>query len=110
MIMTRMVMEIFAFMVAGLASPTLSTMSAGIDPIATLAWRPFLDPLDAHDLWWWFLLPLAFGVSVVYKAIRLPSMRRFWWQAMRMGVQIVAVMIALSIILYIIVEQVAPRM
>lgn len=36
-------------------------------------YRPFLDPIELHGLWWLLLIPLALGVAVVYKAVRLPD-------------------------------------
>lgn len=39
----------------------------------TLLFRPFLDPIELHGLWWVLLFPLALGISVVYKAVRLPD-------------------------------------
>jgi hypothetical protein len=48
-----------------------------------LAWRPFLDPLNLHEYWWAFLVPLALGVAFTYKAVRVrifgnsPSARPF---------------------------------
>lgn len=39
----------------------------------TLLFRPFLDPIELHGLWWVLLIPLALGISVVYKAVRLPD-------------------------------------
>lgn len=65
-----------------------------------LAWRPFLDPLDVHDLWWIFLLPMAFGISVVYRAARLRSMDRYWRAVFGMTFQIVMGMILLGVASY----------
>jgi hypothetical protein len=78
--------------------------------LTMLAYRPILDPLPAHGPWWWLLLiPLAFGVSVVYKAVRAADLRRFWAQALGMTLQIVLVMGALGVALHVVVEWVLPR-
>jgi hypothetical protein len=77
-----------------------------------LAWRPFLDPLDAHRAWWAFILPLAFGIAVAYKAVRLTTMQRYWREVFVMTGQIVVTMVLLGagayIILQILVPLVAP--
>lgn len=70
---------------------------------ATLAWRPFLDPLNVHDSWWWFLIPMAFGISVVYRAARLPTMDHYWRRVLGMTFQIVMGMILLAIASYLFV-------
>ena len=43
----------------------------------TLAWSPFLDPIPvwSNAVWPWLILPLAAGVSIVYKSIKCRSMR-----------------------------------
>lgn len=68
-----------------------------IDPLAllppgALAYRPFLEPLAVWDYWIWLLLPLAFGISVVYKSVRVDSMRRLPLEAVRLTIWIVAAM------------------
>jgi hypothetical protein len=39
-----------------------------------LAFALFLDPLPVWDYWAWLLIPLAVGVSIVYKSIKCKSM------------------------------------
>ena len=39
-------------------------------PHSLLAVRLFLEPLRLWDYWPWMLLPLCFGVSLVYKCVR----------------------------------------
>jgi len=74
-----------------------------------LAYVPFIDPIDANA--WWFLLifPLALGISVAYKAVRVLDMRTFLRQVLVMTAQIVLAMIALGFGAYLFVEQVIPR-
>jgi len=77
--------------------------------MALLAYIPFLDPLDVfHD--WWFLLviPLAFGISIIYKAMRMASLQGYWRQVAVMTTQIVLAMIAGAILLTLFVELVIP--
>lgn len=77
---------------------------------AARVYRPFLDPLDLHDAWWLTLIPLALGISMAYKAIRLEDLRRFWTQSALMAFQIVAGMVGLAAAAYIIIELIAARL
>ncbi len=78
-------------------------------PVLTLAYRPFLDPIDISGWWWWLVIPMAFLISMVYKAIRVPTMRRYWRQVVKMTVQVMVVMLLMCIGLYVIVLWAAPR-
>lgn len=68
-----------------------------------LGWRPFLDPLDVHETWYWFLIPLSFFIAVVYKAARVRSLEKYWPGVMVMTVQIVLGMVALALATYLFV-------
>lgn len=74
-----------------------------------LAYRPFLDPIDVDGWWWYLIIPLVFLISMVYKAIRVPKMRRYWRQVVKMTIQVMFVMALMCIGLYVIVLWVAPR-
>ena len=77
--------------------------------IPNLAWVPFLEPINALQAWWYMLIvPLAFGISVIYKAMRLPRMARFWRQVALMTTQIVLAMVALAIGLAVLIQLVIP--
>lgn len=69
-----------------------------------VAWRPFLDPMDLHDVWALMLAPLAFGIAVVYKAVRLKTLDRYWPSVGVMTLQIVGGMVALAAGFYLLVE------
>lgn len=69
----------------------------------TLAWRPFLDPLPIHTTWYLFLIPLAFLISVVYRAARVRSMDHYWKGVGIMTTQIVLGMVALALGTYLFV-------
>ena len=76
-----------------------------------IAYVPFLDPINAFHEWWFVLLiPLSFGISVVYRALKLPSLEHYWRAVMTMTAQIVLVMVALGIALVIVVVQIIPRL
>jgi hypothetical protein len=75
-----------------------------------LAWRPFLDPLHLHAYWWAFLLPLALGISIAYKAVRTFDMRDYWREVAVMTAQIVLAMILLGIGMFIFVDFLLPAL
>ena len=65
-----------------------------------IAWIPFLEPINWFHRWWYLLLiPLAFGISVIYKALRMPSLDRFWVQVGIMTTQIVLAIVGLGVLL-----------
>lgn len=74
-----------------------------------VAYIPFLYPLNVfHELWYLLLLPLAFGISVIYKAVRLHTLERFWREVAVMTLQIVLAMIILAVALVVLVVWVVP--
>jgi hypothetical protein len=76
-----------------------------------LAYIPFIEPLNIVHTWWYLLLiPLAFGISVIYKALRVLEFETFWRQVVVMTAQVVAAMIALALALVFLVEWLIPRL
>ena len=76
-----------------------------------LAYIPFLQPLDIVQQWWYLLLvPLAFGISVVYKAVRMPSLAEYWKHVGIMTAQIVLAMIGLAVCLIVLVQVLIPML
>ena len=74
-----------------------------------LAYIPFLTPISIfHDYSYLLLVPLSFGISVVYKALRLPSLDGCWRHVAVMTTQIVIAMILLAIGLTVLVQLVVP--
>jgi hypothetical protein len=73
-----------------------------------LAWTPFIDPLSLHVFWWAFLVPLALGISVAYKAVRMRSLRRYVAEVLVMTVQIVLAMAALGAAGFVFVQFLLP--
>lgn len=72
--------------------------------LATFAYIPFVNPINLFHEWWYLLLvPLAFGISVIYKAVRLPALEQYWRQVLVMTLQIVLGMIGLAIVVVVIV-------
>lgn len=74
-----------------------------------VAYIPFLDPMHAlQDVWYLLLVPLAFGISIIYRAIRMPNLDHFWRGVTIMTTQIVAAMVALGVVLVVLVQVVIP--
>lgn len=76
--------------------------------LSTLAWRPFLDPLDLHRWWFVLIVPLSLGISVAYKAIRVERMRGYWREVAMMTAHIVLGMAALGAASYLFVQHLLP--
>ena len=70
---------------------------------------PFVDPINVFHEWWYLLLiPLSFGISVIYRALKMRDLDRFWRAVAMMTVQIVLVMAALAVALVVLVELTIP--
>lgn len=74
----------------------------------TLAYTPFIDPIDFHDWWFTLLVPISLGISIAYKAVRVPDLRSYWRQVVVLTVQIVLSMIGLGIGAYLFVVHIVP--
>lgn len=80
-------------------------------PAAARGWRPFLDPAPIPDILWFLtLVPLALGVSVVYKAVRVRTMDRYAVNVLVMTAQIVAAMVLLALGAHALVEWIVPAL
>ena len=77
--------------------------------IGDLAYVPFLEPISALQRWWYVLLvPLAFGISVIYRALKLPTLDGYWQAVALMTLQILLWMAALAVGLVVIVQVFIP--
>jgi len=74
-----------------------------------LAWTPFLQPITgaAHG-WWLLVVPMCAGISILWKAIRLRSLDRYWLEVAFMSGQLLAGMVALAAGLMVLVRVVLP--
>lgn len=83
-------------------------------PGAARGYTPFIDPLPLHDGWWLTIVPMAFLISVAYKAVRVPETERYFAayakQVALMTVQMVGGMVALATVVYMVVEVIVPRL
>lgn len=97
---------------AMIAAPGLAFASplAATAPQHVVAWRPLLDPLDAHAWWWVFLFPAIFFIAMGYKAVRLPSLHRYWPQVIKLTIQVAVGLLAVCAALFAVVEWVIPRL
>lgn len=70
---------------------------------------PFVNPIpDFHKWWYVALVPLSFGISMIYKAVRLNVLSDYWRQVMSMTLQIVLAMIGLGVALIVFVRLIIP--
>jgi hypothetical protein len=74
-----------------------------------LAYTPFIDPLDVHRVWYMLIVPLALGIAVTYKAIRVGDMKQYPRQVFAMTAQVVGVMALLGLASYLLIQHVIPR-
>lgn len=66
-------------------------------------YTPFLQPLKVWDYWPWLLMPLCFGVSLVYKCVRIDDMRRVPVEAFKATLWILFGMAAAAVALWVLV-------
>lgn len=59
-------------------------------------YRPFIDPLELHQWWFLMLIPMSLGVAMVYRAVRLPTLEKYWTSVMVMTLQIIGGMLLLA--------------
>ena len=79
------------------------------DLCTTLAWAPFLQPAPGVQHWWWLLvIPMALGVSMAYKAIRVPDIAAWPKAVAKMSLQIVAAVVGIAVGLYLLVVVLLP--
>jgi len=74
------------------------------EQLAGWSYRPFIDPINAHHWWWALIVPLALLTAVAYKAVRLPTLERYWREVALMSVQVLLGMAALAATLWLLVE------
>lgn len=85
--------------------------SAALASTSLLAHIPFVEPLPlAHRYWWLLIVPLAIGVSMAWKAVRLPSLGNYWRQVTAMSVQIVLGVAGIAVGLFVLIQVVLPHL
>jgi len=78
--------------------------------MTTLAYTPFIDPIDLHDWWFVLIIPIAFFIACGYKAVRVPTMRKFWPQVISFTIQIVGGIALLGLAAYLIIGYAIPAL
>lgn len=76
-------------------------LAQGVSP--SMPYRPFIDPLPMHHYWWVFLIPLALGIAVAYKAVQMKDLAGYPRAVLVMALQIVLGMVALGVASYLLV-------
>ena len=71
---------------------------------------PFIDPMNIHDQWWLTIIPLAFLVSMAYKATRVPELTHFWRQVWLMTLQILIGLILFAFGVHVLLEWIIPAL
>ena len=73
------------------------------------AWIPFVSPMNwMQSIWYITLIPLALGISMIYKAIRVTHLRTYWTQVGMLTSQIVLTIVLLAIALIVFVRFIIP--
>lgn len=74
-----------------------------------LAWIPFIEPVPHIGSWWpLLLLPLSFGLSLVFRAIRTKDLSNYPRDVTIMTMQIVLAMAGLGIVFAVVVQWLVP--
>lgn len=69
-----------------------------------MAYLPFVHPLVyVADYWYWFLLPLSFVISLVYKAVRLDDLDHLMRQTLVAAIKLVLAFVACAVLLWLVV-------
>jgi len=77
--------------------------------IALVAYVPFLTPMSVfHDWWYVLIVPLSFGISMIYKALRIGDLGRYWREVAIMTLQVLLGLIGLAVALMILVQLIIP--
>ena len=74
----------------------------------TLAYTPFIDPLNAHDWWFLLILPLTLFIAIAYKSVRVSEVKNFWPNVLTMWVQTILGIAGLAVCAWVLIELVIP--
>ncbi|GJM19554.1 MAG: hypothetical protein DHS20C14_17670 [Phycisphaeraceae bacterium] len=79
-----------------------------IAPALTLAWTPFIDPIDANAFWYLLIIPMAIGIALAFKAVRVGEMRKYPRHVAMMTAQIILGVVVLAIASFIVIDKLVP--
>ena len=75
----------------------------------SLGWIPFLEPMNAvQAVWYLLIIPMAFGISIVYRAMREETYLTYWRSVVVMSGQIILGIVAIAIFLGLFVQLIIP--
>jgi len=77
--------------------------------LASPDYVPFVYPMPIWDYWPWLIIPLAAGVSIVYKSVKCQSMNLVPKEALQIFVMILVGMVAAGVTLAGVVKIVVER-
>jgi|TARA_B100001964_G_scaffold24371_1_gene24353 hypothetical protein len=76
-----------------------------------LGWIPLIEPMfGLVGLWYWLVIPLVIGISMVYKAIRIPEDGPWGREVIIMTAQVLVGLVALAVLLGVMVKYVIPSL
>ena len=74
-----------------------------------MAWLPFMQPMNVlQSTWYLLLIPMAFGIAVIYRALREESYATYWRSVVIMTGQIVFGIASIALVLGMFVQFVIP--
>ncbi|MEY4533757.1 MAG: hypothetical protein ACO3DS_00080 [Phycisphaerales bacterium] len=73
-----------------------------------VAWIPFLEPVHLGRAWWLLIVPLCFGIAIIYRAVKAPTMDRFLPGVLRLTANILGVMALLAALVFVVVYAALP--
>ena len=74
-----------------------------------VAWTPFLEPMNTlQSSWYLLILPMAFGISVIYKALHEDNTLNYWRSVFVMTIQIVLGISFLAVAIGLFIQLVVP--
>jgi hypothetical protein len=77
--------------------------------MSLFAWTPFFEPLPfVQNSWLWLIVPLVLGISMMYKAIRVESMKGYWPSVGLMCVQVLLAFAGLAVGFFLLVQFIVP--
>ncbi len=78
--------------------------------IPTLAYTPFIDPLELHDQWYLLIIPIAIFIAIGYKAVRCTDMKNYAREVFIFTMQILLGLGALAVLSTIVITVLIPML
>ncbi len=68
--------------------------------VMSVGYRPFFDPYPVDGDWLWLIVPLAFGVAIVYKTLSAKRLRDIPLGSLKWAIQILVTMGLSACVIY----------